>query len=351
MKHHLTYKDDKSDKFWNIEVSGKSFTVTYGKTGTAGQTQTKTFDSEEECQKEAKKLLSEKLKKGYAEGKILAKTKSASAGKKNQEPQADYLKEWENIVNAKDLHKALNEHFAYLADSPGYEKVLEAVMKEAICASIDGSYLIIDFPSDILCASHPPADLQQYENWPIRFRNLVSKHESLELDEAELFLGGRGEAGLYTNAHRLVDKDDSFVEKINWDKTPNDPSNKPVDDYYDPYADVLSIWYEDDPKHLEEDLAANEPREPSVGALFLARMSEILELYITPSSTKNDTEIKTNISFKPILKISRCVRQGLIYRNDLITLEPQVEKNTGNTIRNRSIGSQSTISKNRVNRY
>lgn len=45
MKHHLTYKDDKSDKFWNIEASGKSFTVTYGKAGTAGTSQTKTFDN------------------------------------------------------------------------------------------------------------------------------------------------------------------------------------------------------------------------------------------------------------------------------------------------------------------
>ncbi|EMO52685.1 hypothetical protein LEP1GSC172_2821 [Leptospira noguchii] len=30
IKFHLAYKDDKSDKFWSIEVSGKSFTVTYG---------------------------------------------------------------------------------------------------------------------------------------------------------------------------------------------------------------------------------------------------------------------------------------------------------------------------------
>ncbi|UPY79473.1 WGR domain-containing protein [Leptospira weilii] len=67
MKRYLTYKDDKSDKFWNIEVSGTSFTVTYGKTGTSGQTQTKDFDSEEKCLKEAQKLLSEKLKKGYKE--------------------------------------------------------------------------------------------------------------------------------------------------------------------------------------------------------------------------------------------------------------------------------------------
>nr|OCA00991.1 WGR domain protein [Leptospira interrogans serovar Copenhageni/Icterohaemorrhagiae] len=63
MKHYLTFQDDKSDKFWQIEVSENSFTVTYGKTGTSGQTQIKTFDDKEICLKEAKKLLSEKLKK------------------------------------------------------------------------------------------------------------------------------------------------------------------------------------------------------------------------------------------------------------------------------------------------
>ncbi|EMM71171.1 WGR domain protein [Leptospira weilii str. 2006001855] len=88
MKHHLTYKDDKSDKFWNIEVSGKSFTVTYGKTGTAGQTQTKTFGSEEECQKEAKKLLQEKLKKGYAEGEAQVASQSSAKGRANPETEA-----------------------------------------------------------------------------------------------------------------------------------------------------------------------------------------------------------------------------------------------------------------------
>ncbi|EMO30393.1 WGR domain protein [Leptospira interrogans serovar Bataviae str. HAI135] len=65
MKHQLTYQDGSSNKFWNIEAEGNSFTVTYGKIGTSGQTQTKTFDTEDKCQKEAQKLLSEKLKKGY----------------------------------------------------------------------------------------------------------------------------------------------------------------------------------------------------------------------------------------------------------------------------------------------
>jgi uncharacterized protein (TIGR02996 family) len=61
------FSDAKSHKFWNIEVSGTSFTVTYGKVGSAGQTQTKTFASAEKAQAEADKLIREKVKKGYLE--------------------------------------------------------------------------------------------------------------------------------------------------------------------------------------------------------------------------------------------------------------------------------------------
>jgi uncharacterized protein (TIGR02996 family) len=61
------YSDAKSHKFWNIEVSGAGFTVTYGKVGSAGQTQTKSFGTAEEAQAEADKLIREKVKKGYTE--------------------------------------------------------------------------------------------------------------------------------------------------------------------------------------------------------------------------------------------------------------------------------------------
>ncbi len=61
------YSDAKSHKFWNIEVSGSGFTVTYGKVGAKGQTQTKKFASADKAQAEADKLIREKLKKGYAE--------------------------------------------------------------------------------------------------------------------------------------------------------------------------------------------------------------------------------------------------------------------------------------------
>jgi uncharacterized protein (TIGR02996 family) len=61
------YSDAKSHKFWNIEVSGASFTVTYGKVGAKGQTQTKTFPSAEKSQQAADKLIAEKVQKGYRE--------------------------------------------------------------------------------------------------------------------------------------------------------------------------------------------------------------------------------------------------------------------------------------------
>ncbi|WP_432672697.1 DUF6493 family protein [Flavobacterium sp. SM2513] len=67
MKRHLKYIDGNSDKFWQIATTGTHFTVTYGKNGTSGISQTKTFDSEEACIKNAEKLLNEKIKKGYSE--------------------------------------------------------------------------------------------------------------------------------------------------------------------------------------------------------------------------------------------------------------------------------------------
>jgi len=67
MKRCFIFKDAKSQKFWNIEQDGCAFTVNYGKLGTAGQTTQKSFDSEEKCEKEANKLVTEKMKKGYVE--------------------------------------------------------------------------------------------------------------------------------------------------------------------------------------------------------------------------------------------------------------------------------------------
>jgi uncharacterized protein (TIGR02996 family) len=72
-----------SNKFWEITLTGKSFTTTYGKIGTTGQTTIKSFGSDAEARKEADKITAEKVKKGYAlaAGTPAAGVKAAPAAK------------------------------------------------------------------------------------------------------------------------------------------------------------------------------------------------------------------------------------------------------------------------------
>lgn len=67
LSRELTFQEGSSNKFWKIELDGSSHTVQYGRVGTNGQTQTKTFDSAAEAKKSFDKLVAEKLKKGYVD--------------------------------------------------------------------------------------------------------------------------------------------------------------------------------------------------------------------------------------------------------------------------------------------
>jgi predicted DNA-binding WGR domain protein len=64
---HLEFVGGSSRKFWEISVSENSFTVRFGRLGTAGQSQTKSFADESSAKREAEKLVAEKLRKGYME--------------------------------------------------------------------------------------------------------------------------------------------------------------------------------------------------------------------------------------------------------------------------------------------
>jgi len=62
---YYEYRDDKSEKFWEIATDGCDVTVRYGRIGTTGQTKTKSFASDEAAQKHHDKLLKDKTGKGY----------------------------------------------------------------------------------------------------------------------------------------------------------------------------------------------------------------------------------------------------------------------------------------------
>src|SRR5947209_6760357 len=63
----FVFSDGKSNKFWNIDLQGASFTVTFGKVGTKGQTQKKDFPDAAAAKTAHDKLVAEKLGKGYVE--------------------------------------------------------------------------------------------------------------------------------------------------------------------------------------------------------------------------------------------------------------------------------------------
>jgi uncharacterized protein (TIGR02996 family) len=63
----FVFTDAKANKFWNIDLQGSRFTVTFGKVGTQGQTQTKAFPDKGKARKAHDKLIAEKLAKGYVE--------------------------------------------------------------------------------------------------------------------------------------------------------------------------------------------------------------------------------------------------------------------------------------------
>jgi len=88
-RREFEFSDDKSNKFWTIELDGKSFTVHYGRIGTNGQTQTKEFASPEAAKKEYDKLVAEKVKKGYKEKGGGSSSSSSSAALKEDEDGGD----------------------------------------------------------------------------------------------------------------------------------------------------------------------------------------------------------------------------------------------------------------------
>ncbi len=64
---YFEFKDDKSAKFWEIKQEQSHLQIRWGKIGTAGQSQTKEFESDNKAQLAYDKLVKEKTGKGYIE--------------------------------------------------------------------------------------------------------------------------------------------------------------------------------------------------------------------------------------------------------------------------------------------
>lgn len=61
----LIYQDEKSHKFWTVEQKQQELHINWGRVGTQGQSQIKSFDDNEQARKACEKLIKEKNRKGY----------------------------------------------------------------------------------------------------------------------------------------------------------------------------------------------------------------------------------------------------------------------------------------------
>ncbi|GAB0870416.1 hypothetical protein ZA09F31_20010 [Escherichia coli] len=64
---HFIYQDEKSHKFWAVEQQDNELHISWGKIGTHGQSQIKSFSDAAAAAKAELKLIAEKVKKGYVE--------------------------------------------------------------------------------------------------------------------------------------------------------------------------------------------------------------------------------------------------------------------------------------------
>ena len=124
-KTRLTFKEGSSDKFWEIQVDGNTHTVTFGRSGTDGQSKTKRFGSPADAAKDAEKLIAEKKKKGY---------QPAGGAAKPAKPRAARIV---TKVGKVPVPPLLQEFQTFFAAQPADSLAIEGLTFEAVPASYD----------------------------------------------------------------------------------------------------------------------------------------------------------------------------------------------------------------------
>lgn len=106
LHHYLVFKEKKSNKFYEISVSGTELTIRYGRVGTNGTSKTDTFDSAEEAKNAGKERYEEKIGKGYKEAS--AESKDDADEDESDEPKA---KKARKQASSQSRPKPCNQEF------------------------------------------------------------------------------------------------------------------------------------------------------------------------------------------------------------------------------------------------
>ena len=77
LTRQFIFSDGSTNKFWTIQLQGTTQTITFGRSGTDGQSRSKEFPDDEKAQKSFDKLIQQKLSKGYVEAPVAGATPAA----------------------------------------------------------------------------------------------------------------------------------------------------------------------------------------------------------------------------------------------------------------------------------
>ncbi|MBK8012612.1 MAG: WGR domain-containing protein [Deltaproteobacteria bacterium] len=182
----LEFTDEKSSKFWEIEVSGLTHTVRFGRVGTTGQEKSKTFASSGEAQANADKLVAEKRRKGYVESSTRGGTQSGASA--DGEGPAGKL-------------RAL---LSGLCSTQSDQKILNALCKKVKSVSGKGPYKV-EFEEGEMEVS-PPREVVYREELPRSFSEIAGVIGSVLWD------AGGPEMGFGLSKSGQPEADDEGIE-------------------------------------------------------------------------------------------------------------------------------------------
>ena len=152
MIKYLEYKDNKRDRFWQIELDDNTFTITFGNVGEEGEVRLSEFKNSERALFQAEKLIEKKLANGYVEvqkslkeDKIKTKRESKAKRKNGEidyyEELVKFDKEYGEEAYAEEFWIVDDEgdFFKYFLALEDKEKTKEYSQSVKIFASADGT--------------------------------------------------------------------------------------------------------------------------------------------------------------------------------------------------------------------
>ncbi len=152
IKKYLEYKDNKRDRFWQIELDDNTFTITFGNVGEEGEVRLSQFKNSERALLQAEKFIEKKLANGYVEvqkslkeDKIETKRESKAKIKNGEinyyEELVKFDKEYGEEAYAEEfwIVDDKDDFFEYWLALEDKEKMKEYSQSVKVFASADGT--------------------------------------------------------------------------------------------------------------------------------------------------------------------------------------------------------------------